>query len=443
MSQTRGLDGPESERTRGWRIRSNSVGARIIRLGVIVGVLALSGAVKAGADARVPVYLFESRPFETHLGNPEIMETGQAWITEIRAARSELDFEEYYLSDLPGEALHPILDEIGRAAARGVHVRLILDARMGRTYPSPADSLGKLPNWEVRWIDFGRIGGGIQHSKFFLVDRATTVLGSPNLDWRSLEHIHELGVCIHDAPLAGFFQDLFELDWKLAGSGTDDQAVLAAARRRYPAVYRVRNGAEDLEIRPAADPRGWLPDSTKWDLSSLVESIDAAKSEIAIQVLTYSPEAYHLKETALDDALRRAAARGVQVDLLVSDWNTNHPGIDALKALVGIPHLDVRLGTVPEWSHAYIPFGRVEHCKYMVVDTLLTWIGTSNWEPSYFSTSRNVAVTIRSRALALEARRSFNASWTSETAQPVRREVDYVPKPHGNQPPPGRQVLGR
>jgi len=98
---------------------------------------------------------------------------------------------------------------------------------------------------------------------------------------------------------------------------------------------------------------------------------------------------------------------------------------------------------VPEWSGGYIPFARVEHCKYAVVDTLSTWVGTSNWEPGYFHGSRNVAVTIRNRAIALDARKVFETSWRAPGTRAVKAGEKYEPKAHGMTPPAGKSVYGR
>src|SRR5205814_51989 len=121
-------------------------------------------------------------------------------------------------------------------------------------------------------------------------------------------------------------------------------------------------------------------------------------------------------DTTLDAALRRAAARGVHVRLVISDWIIGGRGLKALEDLARVPGIEIKLSHVPDWSQAYIPFARVEHCKYMVADTTTTWVGTSNWEPSYFLKLRNVAVTLLNRPLATAARRVFEASWTAPTA---------------------------
>src|SRR5215510_10649267 len=81
-----------------------------------------------------PVQLGESRPLETALGDPTLPTAADVWVDTIRGAKRTLDLEHFYLSRKPGEALDPVLDELGRAAARGVKVRLLLDAGMHRTY---------------------------------------------------------------------------------------------------------------------------------------------------------------------------------------------------------------------------------------------------------------------------------------------------------------------
>lgn len=41
----------------------------------------------------------------------------------------------------------------------------------------------------VRRVNFGRLTGGILHSKFWIVDRKHVFLGSANLDWRALTQV--------------------------------------------------------------------------------------------------------------------------------------------------------------------------------------------------------------------------------------------------------------
>ncbi len=400
--------------------------------------------------ARPPAIQFvETHPVETALGNPEIPETLPAWISLIRGARRTLDIEQFYLSTWPGEPMDAVMAELGRAAARGVVIRLILDARMVRTYPRAADSLAKQRNWSVRLVDFGRIAGGVQHAKFFLADGAVTFVGSQNFDWRALKHIHELGVIVRDARVTRDFQQVFEMDWAAAtpaGTPPDTTRRTFRAPPRRPALplpYRVAVAPGDTaDVWPSFTPTRFIPDTTMDDLKRIVGLVDAARREIVVQLLQYSPEGRGERDPAIDDALRRAAGRGVKVKLLISDWVTGGRGLAALQDLAKDPGIEVKLSTLPEWSGGYIPFARVEHCKYMVVDTVKTWVGTSNWEPNYFSASRNLAVTLGHRGLARQARQVFETSWTAPSAATLDPNATYPPKVRGEDPPPGRKKYG-
>ncbi len=425
---------------------------------VLVAVGALWAAPLRPARAAAPaVELIETVPAETHIGNPDLRSAHDVWRELIQGARRSLDFEEFYCSDWPGEPLHDVLEDIGQAAARGVKVRLLLDAGMHRTYPQPADSLGRIPGIEVRTVDFHTLAGGVQHAKFFLVDGAATVLGSQNMDWRALKHIHELGVCVRDAGVTRVFQDVFEQDWATAGAqrlaaqagGAASRIAPPAGDGRYPAEFRLAVAPGDTAVvRPSYSPKGWLPDSSRWDLPAIVRLLDSAKSEIVLQLLTYSPEERGRRdepgrrEEALQQALIRAAGRGVHVKMVISDWSTGHPGLDYLRTLARTPNIEVKISTVPEWSGGYIPFARVEHCKYVVVDTAAAWVGTSNWEPGYFYGTRNVAVTLVNRGLAAQARRAFEGTWSSAIAAPLRMDEDYPAKQRGDTPPPGVKKYG-
>jgi phosphatidylserine/phosphatidylglycerophosphate/cardiolipin synthase-like enzyme len=387
----------------------------------------------AGAAHVPPVQLVETRPIETTLGDPSLPSAHDVWLEMIRGARHSLDFEEFYLSNWPGEPLEDVLQAITDAARRGVRVRLILDSGMHRTYPMPADSLGKLPGIQVRILDMRPHGGGIQHAKYFLADDRVVFLGSQNTDWRALEHIHELGVRIEDPRVVAVFRPVFDLDWATAGH---EPAPVAPPTLPLPIVIANAPG-DTVRLWPGVTPRGFLPDSTLWDEPALARLLDSARSEIEAQVLTYAIADRSGRDSTIDQALRRAAARGVRVRLIVSDWEKGHDGVADLQRLAALPNVEVKFSTVPEWSGGYIPFARVEHLKYAVVDSSAAWVGTSNWERGYFHTTRNLAVTLANRTLALEARRIFAASWASPTTELVRPGVEYPAKIRGEDPPPG------
>jgi phosphatidylserine/phosphatidylglycerophosphate/cardiolipin synthase-like enzyme len=201
--------------------------------------------------------------------------------------------------------------------------------------------------------------------------------------------------------------------------------------------------SDTVDVWTSYSPKGFVPDSTRWDRDAIVGVLDAARNEIVVQLLTYGLGEGELRDETLDGALRRAARRGARVKLLVSDWVSDRPAMRDIEALAEEPNIEVKLAVVPEWSRGYIPFARVEHCKYATVDSSWTWLGTSNWEPGYFRGSRNIAVTLRSRRLSMQARRVFAASWDAPGGVPVRRGATYLPRVHGTTPPPGQRAYGQ
>ncbi len=420
---------------------SVSVPFTFVCLAALLGLGAAPDSTRHAAPriAAVAVQLGETRPIETMLGDGSLPTAVDEWVDMIQGARQEVDLEHFYLSTKSGEALDPVLDEIGRAAARGVRVRLLLDAGMHRTYPEPADSLARLPGVSARFVDYHRLAGGVQHAKFMIVDDREAWLGSQNLDWRSLSHIHELGARVRLAPVAQTFNDVFETDWAAADS-TSKPAPADLHPVKWPIAFR-QDGVPG-RLWASASPRALTPASIPWDHDVLLERVNAAKHEIVAQVLTYGTGGHGDIDSTLHRALLAAAARGVQVKLIVSDWVVGGHGEADLRALAATPNVEVRISEIADWSHGYIPFARVEHCKYMVADTSWLWLGTSNWEPSYFFTSRNIAVTVQHRPLARRARGIFETSWTARSAVPLTPGLKLTRRTHGETPPAGMSLYG-
>jgi len=266
-------------------------------------------ATPATWDPSNPIELVETRPVESTLGNPDLRQAHDVWLEMIRGAKKSLDFEEFYCSTWPNEPLEDVLAAIGDAAKRGVRVRLILDANMHKTYPLPGDSLGKLANIQVRILDMKPHGGGVQHAKFFIVDDEQIYLGSQNMDWRSLKHIHELGVRIRNADVVSVFRPVFDLDWATAGG---EPAPTVVATHALPIPLPTWEG-ETVRVMPSYSPHGFIPDSTLWDEPAIVRLLDSAKHDVMVQVLTYGIGDRNGRDSTLDQALRRAAGRGVRV----------------------------------------------------------------------------------------------------------------------------------
>jgi phosphatidylserine/phosphatidylglycerophosphate/cardiolipin synthase-like enzyme len=378
------------------------------------------------------IEIVESIPVGTSLDNPEIRNTRDVWLEMIGRARNTLDLEEYYISDEPGKMLEAVLAAISSTADRGVKVRIIVDARMYTTYPESADRLARHRNIEVRRVDFGAIAGGIQHAKYFIVDGREVFVGSQNFDWRALEHIHELGLRINDGRIAAAYGDVFDLDWKLASLPPDGIKAFSPTRKTYPIPMRVKDASgETAELVPTFSPLGHIPDPALWDETEIVDLIDGAQKSLSLQFLSYSVSDRQTgRYSAIDDALRRAAKRGVEVRMIVSDWEKGTPAVSTLKDLSSVANIEVAFTAIPDWSGGYIPYARVEHCKYIVADDARFWLGTSNCAKDYYYASRNLGIVGTGPSLAGALARIFQKSWTSPYKELITSTGEYMPREH-------------
>ncbi|HLP17617.1 MAG TPA: phospholipase D-like domain-containing protein [Bacteroidota bacterium] len=380
--------------------------------------------------AQNEIELVESTPVGTVLDNADIRNADRVWIEMINRARKTLDIEQFYISTKPGEPMDPVINAVLKAAARGVRVRVLADAKMHKTYPGTVDSLGTHKNIESRLIDYSKIAGGIQHAKYFIVDKREVYFGSQNFDWRSLKHIHELGFRLRHADAAAFYESIFEADWMLAGGGAVSDLKWNASLFSHPERL-IRAKKDTVTFFPTCSPISVCPDSAHWDEQAIVRLMDEAKKEVVMQFLSFSPVPYKKGETfALTEAIRRTAARGVSVRIIVADWQKETHAEKDLKALSEVPNVELKFSAIPEWQGGYISFARVEHCKYIVADAREFWLGTSNAERGYFHESRNLGVIVQNAKLAARLDAIFLKSWNGPYTEQIRMGTVYTKRKH-------------
>ncbi|HMK89280.1 MAG TPA: phospholipase D-like domain-containing protein [Methylocystis sp.] len=125
----------------------------------------------------------------------------------IDAALSSIDMAAYVLTD------RPIVEALGRAAMRGVRLRIYLDGeQMSRAHESVA-RLAATPNVELR---SKRRSLDAMHLKSFVVDRRVLRSGSANFSV-SGEDYQDNDLLVIDSPeLAARFEENFERMWTRA-----------------------------------------------------------------------------------------------------------------------------------------------------------------------------------------------------------------------------------
>lgn len=361
------------------------------------------------APATPDVALVESWPLETTLDHPNVPDAKDVWLALVRGAKTSIDLAEFYASDQEPSALHEIVLALEAAADRGVAIRFLVEQAFYAKYPDTVDRFAKHRGFTVRHFDRSKTMGGILHAKYFVVDGQVAYVGSQNFDWRSLEHIQELGIVLHGASSVAAVAQLFAADWDVEG-GAGSERYGAIGWPKFPEP--VKGGA----VTVLASPRGFLGDDARWDLPELVRRIDATQKRLRVQLLTYKRKNRDGSPfTVLDDALRRAALRGVSVEMIVSAWNAKEPTLPELAA-AGV---HVSIIDVPKWSGGEIPFARVAHAKFAVFDEAAAWVGTSNWEGDYFEKSRNVSVFLDGTELAKQVAQIWDGDAASPYVHPL------------------------
>lgn len=359
--------------------------------------------------------LIQSIPVDTQLDHPSLRYAEEAWVQMIEEAKLKIDIGQFYISERPKNSsapgsLDPVMEALKKAGERGVKIRLMISNALHDRESGIQESFKKIKtfkNVDARIYNIKSLNGGIIHSKYWVIDGKKAFLGSQNFDWRALHHIHELGVLFTETQAVQTLQDLFDADWEYIEDGNYSNFTASVTRAPRP-VHQLEDW---IEVVAAPGP---------FQLTGVSSSIDAlenllrsAKKRVRIQLLSYK---YWRR---IDDLLRETAKRGVQVDLLVSHWNIKEPHLGHLQSLSSENNIDVRYSRIPTHSTGRIPFARVIHSKYVVVDEARLWLGTSNWSKSYFTTDRAIEMIIPSAEAARTGNEIFEKLWSSQYTKSI------------------------
>lgn len=128
----------------------------------------------------------------------------------LKGARNSIAITMSYFA--PPEEL---IDDLCRAARRKVRVRLMLPGR-GDVKLLMIAARAFYEKLMAAGVEVYERQGAILHAKTMCVDGYTTVIGSTNLDYRSIEYNTELSVIIRNEQFGRQVNDLFDNDVKFA-----------------------------------------------------------------------------------------------------------------------------------------------------------------------------------------------------------------------------------
>lgn len=370
--------------------------------------------------------IVESVPKETTMEKSRLPRTQAVWLDMIKNSKSTLDIGMFYFADKKGEALEPVMDAIKNAANHGVTVRVLVDSSFAAGSDKSVDELAGIYNITIAKISFKNSGGGIMHAKYMIADGRDLYTGSANMDWRALDHIHELGIRVKNKKLAKNFEAIFNYDWNNSDVGRN------AINQNSISFEEILNVYNELSIKtknyggitlfPCFSPIGKVPEGFSNELEELVNIINNAKHSLHIQMYSYNTRD---EFTDIDKALRNAAERGVRIKIIFSNWAIRKGSTEVIQDLTKVPNIEVKFSVIPEHSSGFIPFARVEHCKYFVADNNISWVSSANWERGYFYGSRNATLVINNKNVNKTLKKVFMADWKSQYTEAVDANKTY------------------
>ncbi|EDS44913.1 phospholipase D3 [Culex quinquefasciatus] len=387
-------------------------------------------------------------------GSPSFMSTYDAWKLLIKSAQQKIEIGSFYWSlrreDVynhssawQGEDIFKTLLETGTSG--NVSIKIAQSMPTSANPSVDTEIFTKRNAADVRSVDFPRLfGGGVLHTKVWVIDRRHFYVGSANMDWRSLTQVKELGVlAVNCSCLATDIAKIFDVYWDMGVPN-------AQLPDQWPAAYSTKYNANNtlsvqfddeykVDTYLSSSPPPMSTRGRTHDVDAILDVIERAEKFIHISVMDYLPLTLYTPKTQfwpiIDDALRRAAIdRKISIRLLISLWahsrSSEQRFLDSLQvisnSLPGVS-IDIKRFIVPaDDDQQKIPFARVNHNKYMVTDNT-AYIGTSNWSGDYFIDTAGIGLVMSSyegnRTIVNDLQDVFERDWNNCAAV---GEVSFV-----------------
>ncbi len=369
--------------------------------------------------------IVESVPKETTMERSGLPRTQAVWLNMINNAKSTLDIGMFYFANKKGEAMEPVMDAIKNAARRNVAVRILVDSAFYSGSEKSVDELAGIKNITIAKISFKNVGGGVMHAKYMIADGRDLYSGSANMDWRALDHIHELGIRIKNKKLAKNFEAIFNDDWNNSDIGRNtikEDISFDEILNVYNELSIQTKNYGGVTLYPCFSPMAKMPVGFCDELDELVTLINNTKHSLHIQMYAYNTRD---EFTNIDNALRSAAERGVKIKIIFGNWAIRKGATEVIQSLSQVPNIEIKFSAIPEHSSGFIPYARVEHCKYFVADNDISWVSSANWERGYFYGSRNTTLVIDNKKINKAIKKIFLSDWNSKYTEFVDANKTY------------------
>lgn len=181
-----------------------------------------------------------------------------------------------------------------------------------------------------------------------------------------------------------------------------------------------------------------------WDLEGLLWTIDQATEYVHVEVMDFIPTSLYnsfIKPTVwfdklMDKLIIAYLTRGIQVKLLVSQWEHTNPNVipylESIQQVADVNKegkfsrentkgtFEIKLFKVPGWDNTktykkrkYPGHTRVNHAKFIATDKHIN-IGTSNMSWEYFMNTAGASLNTSNPDLVSTLGEVFERDWTSK-----------------------------
>lgn len=335
-----------------------------------------------------------------------------AMLDSIRAARKSINLQSFiFADDLIGRK---ILSALRERAEAGVEVNVLFDrfGSLKSCWFLLRCRSGRLPNLKIKPFSHSSVltPWRIQlrnHRKLLIVDGITAFTGGLNISQENIRTKDHLGIhdfhCRVHGPIVGELQYAFLCDWLYASKSRPGHLFL---REYFPLPERCGNDT----VRLIASGHGYFFEGTE---SVFFTAASTAKKSLWIVTPYFVPTHDFSK------ALRMAAARGVDVRLIIPEINN---------------HWYVKMASSSFYSSLLADGVRIferrevfSHAKAMLVDEQWAFLGSSNCDVRSFRLNFELDLLVESG--------DFPAVLRKQLLAELRKSVEVTPEILLRRPP--------
>jgi cardiolipin synthase len=262
----------------------------------------------------------------------------QAIADGIDTAQSYVYIEYFILVD--DETTKPIIDAIGRACTRGVKVKVLSDHIAQFSYPNRKGTVERLRSMGAEYIGSQNLIADHYHQKANI---------EKGLHWKEL-------VCQVEGPVVREVEAIFVTDWY----SESDELLLPAERNVH--LGEIVHDKLDCQMVPSGP--SFENDNNLKMFAALIQN---ARRRISVT----SP--YYVPDESLQMALVTAGARGLDVELFVSEVSDQFMVYHAQRSY----YEELLRAGVKIYAYAA---PTILHAKHLSIDEDVSVIGSSNMD---------------------------------------------------------------